>query len=113
MKIKNTEQRKKQPKIEEVLTKLICAMVKNYSTRKEEPSNEKFIANLTLCVSKLCSSPTEDAVTCIEAFVGSEINVEEKITILGALTKCDHFESFFSSKMVRILMKHSNKVSYL
>ena len=111
MKIKSTEQRKKQPKIEEVLTKLICAMVKNYSSRKDEPSNEKFIANLTLCVSKLCSSPTEDAVTCIEAFVGSDINVEEKITILGALTKCDHFESFFSSKMVRILMKHGNKVS--
>ena len=105
--------RGKKIKIDQLLVELICALVKKYSsldfTEKQDPD---FISNLTQCVKEMCSFPTSEAVECVEAFIKSNIGLEEKFTILNDLTKMDHFDNYFKQNIVRSLMKHPDKVIY-
>ena len=99
--------------VEKELSTLICHAVEK-SVKKSENSeksgtpgkSENFLTKLKSLLKLLCSTPSKEAMECIEDFVSNQnMKLTEKVTLLESVMDLESFEKFFMTKITMVLSK--------
>ena len=91
--------------VEKELSNLIC-----HAVEKSVEKSENFITKLKSLLKLLCSTPSKEAMECIEDFVSNQsMKLTEKVTLLESVMDLESFEKFFMTKITMVLSKLENQ----
>ena len=93
--------RGKKISIEKEITSLIC-----HAVEKCDDKNGNFLNKLKNLLKLLCSSPSQESMSCVADFVtNSSMTIEEKTTVLESLAELNCFEKFYMTKITMLLSR--------